>query len=328
MAPRVSIDERMRQLQATNREGNLDQIRELATKSLNDSCHLIVAEAAKIICERAFSSEITGLIEKWNELISHSNPIKSDKGCVAKTAIIEALRLLDCDEPDIYLAGIHYHQVEPAWPQSQDTAENVRASSAFAIAISRRIRIVDKLNALVDLLQGSRSDRIHATKALLETGNESAIPVLRQKLHAGDPEIEVLGICMSGLLELAALPSIPFIAQFLDNPSELVVCEAAAALGQCGQPAATQALIAVSKRCRDHEIQRSLLLSIGLSRDPAAIDFLISQLEKERFAETVLEALKPSCVYESTRTRVRQALEKIDDFELSETFDRMCGADR
>lgn len=328
MAPRVSIDERMRQLHAVNKEGNLDQIREAATKGLNDSCHLIVAESAKIVCERALSSEIPGLIAKWQELIAHSNPIKADKGCAAKTAIIEALRLLDCDEPDVYLAGIRYHQVEPAWPESEDTADNVRASSAFAIAISRRIRIVDKLNAFIDLLQGSRSDRINAVKAIIETGNEAAIPVLRLKLHAGDFEIEVLGICMSGLLELAAAPSIPFIAQFLGNPSELVVCEAAAALGQCGQPAAIEALVAASKRCRDPEIQRSLLLSIGLSRDPAAIDFLIAQLEKERFAATVLEALKPSCVYESTRVRVRQALDNLDDDELSTEFDRMCRAYR
>ena len=325
MAARMSIDERMRLLHSINREGNLDQIREIAAKSLDDSSHLLVAEAARIIGERNFHSETPKLLAKWNELVSHSNPIKVDKGCAAKSAIVEALRLLEYDESELYLAGIGYHQIEPAWPESIDTAENIRATCALAISTSRHMRIVDKLNTLVDLLQGSHSDRVHAARAIIGTGNEAAIPLLRLKLHAGDQDLEVLGICMSGLLELSLAPSIPFVAQFLANPSELVVCEAAAALGQCGHPLAVQSLIASSKRCRDQEIQRSLLLSIGLSRDSTAVEFLISQLENERLAQLALEALKPACVYEQTRSRVRAALAKIDDDVLSSTYERTFG---
>ena len=98
--------------------------------------------------------------------------------------------------------------------------------------------------------------------------------------------------------------------------------EAAAALGICGKPAAVEALIATWKRSGNKDIQKSLLLSIGLSRDATAINFLASLLESNIDAEAVLEALKPLCVYQETRDRVRTIIEKIGNMQLKAAFER------
>lgn len=312
MPPRPTIDERLRFLREIRTDGDLAKIRETAIKNLADKTNLIIAEAAKLVGEFELTGLEPVLLAAWNRLIDHSDPVKADKGCTAKTAIIEALGSLKHDDSEFYLAAIQYKQMEPGWPQSEDTAENVRAGSAFAIARSQQLRIVDKLTPFVDYLQGSRADRINAVKAIADTRHESAIPLLRLKLLSGDDEAEVMGACMSGLLDLAPLRSIPLVAEFLTNPTESVVLEAAAALGVCGKPAAVEALINAWRRTANKDQQRSLLISIGLSRDPSAINFLISQLESRRDIETVLEALKPSCVYEETQRRVREVMQKLE----------------
>ena len=312
MRPRQSIDEKLRILREVRTEGDPEKIRETAIKYLADKTNLVIAEAAKLIGEFEVTELESELQAAWNRLIEHADPVKADKGCTAKTAIIETLGNLNHDDSEFYLTAIQYRQIEPGWPDAQDTAENVRAGCAFAIARSQQLRIVDKLTAFVDYLQGSRSDRINAVKAITDTRHESAIPLLRLKLLSGDPEAEVMGTCMSGMLDLATQRSIPLVAEFLSNPTENVVYEAAAALGVCGKPAAVEALINALKRTGNKDQQRSLLISIGLSRDPSAINFLISQLEARRDIETVLEALKPSCVYEETQRRVREVMQKIE----------------
>src|SRR5207244_2457582 len=116
--------------------------------------------------------------------------------------------------------------------------ENVRAGCAFALARSRNLRIVDKLNAFVDYLQGERVDRLNACQAIADTGHESAIPLLRMKLLQSNDYPDVLGNCMSGLLSLNAKSSIPLVARFLEHVNEQIIAEAAVALGTCGLPEA------------------------------------------------------------------------------------------
>jgi hypothetical protein len=322
MPPRQSIDDKLRLLREIRNQGDVNTIREAVTKYLSDGSNLVVAEAAKLVGEFELSGFEPVLLAAWERLFNQADRIKADKGCAAKAAIIESLGRLSYDEPEFFLEAIVYQQVEPAWPKANDTAENVRAGSAFALACSKRLRAVDKLNAFVDYMQGTRVDRVSAVKAIAATGSESALPLLRLKLLSGDGEVEVLGACMAGLLELAPESSIPLVARFLANLNEEIVLEAAAALGTCGRPKAIEALISTWKKAIDTEIQRSLVISIGLSRDPVAVNFLISQLELKLDPRTVIDALKPSCVYQEIRARVREALNKLNDRALVAEFDR------
>ena len=162
---------------------------------------------------------------------------------------------------------------------------------------------------------------MNATRAIADTGHESAVPLLRLKLLTGHTDPEVMGLCMSGLLELAPASSIPLVAKFLKHPNEALILEAAATLGSCGRPTAVEALIDAFGRFGDDEIKRAILLSIGLSRDPTAIDFLIAQLEKGDAGVVALEALQPSCVYPEIQGRVRGVIEKLGDKNLKSAFE-------
>lgn len=331
MPPRPSVDDRLLRLREIRDGGDLVQIRQAASKALTDPMNLVVAEAAKLIGQFELSGMEPELIAVWDRLLMHPDPIKVDKNCWAKAAIIEALGQLNFDDPDLYLSAIAYHQMEPAWQKEVDTADNVRAGAAFGLARSQRIRIVDKLVAFVGLLPNlspdGRADRFTAIKAIADTGSEAAVPLLRLKLLSGDPEAEVLGLCMAGLLSIAPEPSIPFVAGYLKHPIEDAVLEAAAALGVCGRPAAVEALIAACRKSSNAEVRKSLLLSIGISRNPVAIDFLISQLEMGENVEEVLEALRPACVYQETQRRVREVLKARSETKVLADFDAKFGRD-
>ena len=310
MSPRSSIDERLSRLREIRNGTDLDKLCEAVPIYLADRSNLIVAEAARLVTDFELTGCESALTHAWKRLIETDDPVKADKGCTAKAAIIGALAKVGYDEPEFYLAAISYRQIEPAWPRAEDTAENVRAGAALALARSQRMRTVDKLVTFVDYQQGTPFDQIHAARAMSDTGSEWAIPLLRMKLLSADVNAEVAGACMSGLLELAPTASIPLVNRFLRSSRENVVLEAAAALGICGKPAAVKCLIDAWKKTADDEIQRSLLLSIGLSRDPSAVDFLIGQLETHHDPELILEALKPSLVYEETRLRVDEVRQR------------------
>ena len=325
MAGRASVEDRLHLVERLREEDDLAALRAGLTKAIGDHSNLVVAEAAKIIAELELSGFEPTLLAAWQRMMV--DPIKSDKGCTAKTAIVEALGRLNHDDPDFFLTGMKYHQVEPAWPSSEETAANVRGNCAFSLARSRQFRLVDKLVAFVDLMQdSSRMSRVYAAQAIADTGQDEAIPVLRLKLLLGDAEPEVLGACMSGLLKLAPATSIPLVVRFLTSHNEDVELEAAAALGECGLVDAVDALLDRLRSTHEGELRRSLIISIGLSRESKAVSFLISLLEAgEKDAEAALDALRPSCVYRDLRECVRTAVQKTGNSKLIGLFERKLG---
>lgn len=328
MSGRQSIDDRLQQLRQAIDESDPARLGDIVSKGLSDRSNLIVAQAAKLVIDRELREFVPELIAAWQRLSTADDPIKADKGCTAKNALIEALGQSDHDEPDLYLAAIAYRQVEPMWPKAEDTAVSVRGNAAFVLARSRRISIVGKLNAFIELLYAkndTRADAINAARAIADTGSEVAIPVLRQMLLSNHGDAEALGACMSGLLSLAPDDSIPVVARYLKHPSEEIVLEAAAALGICNRPKAVQAIITRLNAGGDPDLRRSLLISIGLSRDPLAVNFLISHLESGEDPEATSEALLPACIYPETQTKVRRALEKISNKRLLDKFEQKFG---
>ena len=101
--------------------------------------------------------------------------------------------------------------------------------------------------------------------------------------------------------------------------------KAASALGTCGRLAAIESLTKRLERAEREDLRRSLLLSIGLSRDPTAIQFLISRLESPSDTQAALEGLRPACVYQETQSRVQETLQKLGDPLLIKEFERRFG---
>ena len=148
-------------------------------------------------------------------------------------------------------------------------------------------------------------------------GVEYSKPLLQLKLLSGDSEAEVLGACMSGLLRLDPAWAIPVVARFLNDPNEQVLLEAAAALGETGRVEAVEALLGKLQRTRDRELRQSLLMSLGLSRETKAIDYLIAQVATNQpEAEYALRALKPASTYPEIRSRVSNAIAQSGNARL------------
>ncbi|HLQ43730.1 MAG TPA: hypothetical protein VK137_03295, partial [Planctomycetaceae bacterium] len=115
MAKAHPIDARLKQLAELANEPDSEAARAELRRCLHEASNLVVAKAAEIIGERElteFSDELKSL---WLQLCSEP---ERDRGCTAKTAILDALARLGLDDPDFCLAGMTYVQIDPGWPSS------------------------------------------------------------------------------------------------------------------------------------------------------------------------------------------------------------------
>ena len=213
-----------------------------------------------------------------------------------------------------------YRQEEPACGKSEDTAANLRGSCAFGLIRSRLASPGDTIVALVDLLNDAdRIARGHAVRAIAASGSPAAVPVLRLKASLGDADSEVLGACFSGMLELDASRSLEFVASHLEAETDTAI-EAAAALGSSRFPPAAKLLIAACQKC-SAELTEPFYISLGLSRQPEAIDFLLSRIvENHSTAAIAVKSLAPSRFYGDVKDRVRSAVEAGGDRHVAAVF--------
>ncbi len=321
MAKASALDLRLKRINQLEDAPYSEAVRDELRRALRDESNRVVAKAAEIIGKlqlMEFVDELRGLWPRFME-----KPLESDKGCGAKTAIVDALSKLELDDPDFYLQGIRHRQLEPVWGGSEDTAINLRGSAAFAIGRSHLLGINRKLIALTDLLADSeRLARTYAIQALVDVGHDSIVPLLRVKAECGDKEAEVVGACFNGLLTLDPRESIDFVARFLKHPNDAIVCEAAAALGECNQERAVSILIAALDRTANRGLQEAFLTSLGLSRQPSAMDFLIAQVASQSHSsEAALRALAPSRFYVAIRDRVQKAVDETGNRRLQAIFE-------
>ena len=318
MAKNNPIDARLKRLAELANEPDSETARTELRRCLREPSNLVIAKAAEIIGERELTEFTDELKSLWEPLCTEP---ERDRGCTAKTAIVDALARLGLDDPDFCLAGMKYEQFDPGWPSS-DSAVNVRGGCAALLARSWRIGVNDKLIAMTELLADpERAVRVHAVNAIADVGHECVVPLLRVKAQCGDPKVEVTGACFSALLRLHPEESIPFVARYLRHSDEQLVCEAAAALGECGRPQAIQILIETWKRTEEGDLNESLLISLGLSRHALAVDFLVSVLASQtKASETALRALAPNRFYPDIRRRVETTVEATKNGRLRAIF--------
>lgn len=327
MAKANSIDLRLQRLVELAAEPDSDASRQELRRGLRDASNLVVAKAVEIIGERELTEFTDELKLLWPPLIEE--PLERDKGCAAKIAILDALARFSFDDPDFCLAGMKYVQIEPGWPSAFDSAVNVRGGCAAMLARSWKIGVNDKLIAMTELLNDcERLARVHAVHAIADVGHECVIPMLRIKAQCGDLETEVTGACFSELLRLTRQDAVPFVARYLQSDIEQLASEAAAALGECGLPEATNLLIEAWKGTPHRETKQSFLIALGLSRQPLAVEFLISLLNPvTNSSEPTLRALAPLRFYPDILNRVRSALEATQNRRLLAIFRELFGVD-
>jgi HEAT repeat protein len=286
---------------------------------LNDASNFVVAEAATIIGANAYAGLTPHLVKAFGRLLDDGE--KTDKLCRGKIAIIETLNKLEFADEEFFLRGIRVVQNEPVWGGSVDTAIAVRVASAFGLV---RLRSRGVLALLVDMLAAEdKAERVGAVQALAYSGAEAAGLVLRLKSLLGDEESEVISECLGGLLDLNPVEGIPFVAKFLDAPTEAIQEAALLALGGSRRPEAFEVLKSFAER-NQGEIQEVAFVALALLRLPTATDLLLTRVAEPASAASraAVAALAIHRYDERIRERTAAAVTQNGDPVLRALFEK------
>jgi HEAT repeat protein len=287
---RLSLDDKLVAIRAIGkREPAISDTTELRP-FIGDRSNLVVAAAATIVGEQARGELAAELETAFDRFLL--DPLKNDKLCRAKIAIVQALDKIEHLRRDVFEKAAKHAQLEPVYGGHADTAAPLRGAALFALA---RIGGSDYHALLVDsLAENEKVVRVAAAQALAYIGSEAAGLLLRLKARLGDNETEVLSECLAGLMTMGPEANLEFVSEFLD-PTDAARCEAAAlALGKSRLPEALDALSSCWRRTYDRALQEQVLLAISMMRLPAAADFLLGLVasEPEATALAAMSALK------------------------------------
>jgi HEAT repeat protein len=287
-----------------------ETVTELRRAAASRSSH-VVATAAEIMTELELADPESDLVQAFVRFMQ--NPAKTDPGCRAKTAIVNALARLESAAEDVFLQGIHHVQMEPVWGGQIDTAAPLRGACALAL-VGMRYR--HAMLELAHLLADSESDaRIAAARALAYAGDPASVPLLRYKALTGDTHAGVLYECLLALLKLDAETSLPFVAGFLTNDDPGIAESAALALGESRQEGAFAVLRDAWENTFDAEFRRTMLLALATLRTESALDYLFDIIcnEARVHADAALEALQMYRRDETVWRKVEKALADRED---------------
>ena len=296
-----------------------DAVREIrqALSGANNILSARAAQSAAILKLRDLGQELIAVFDRCMQ-----NPAKTDPGCRAKLAAIEALNALDYPGADIFLRGIRHVQMEWSFGQPVDTADNLRAACAFGLY---RLGHPELLFELVTLLTDVQpAARRAAIKILTEPGHEWSELLLRMKVLQGDREVVVLGDCFSGLMAIAPLHSLRFVAQFILSEDAGIAEEAALAIGNSRLPEAFALLCDYRNDSVAPAFKRMLLLPIALTRCDEAFNLLISVVKEEHpdNAEAAVQALSIYGNNPERHGQIREAVFARNDPSISAAYEK------
>jgi HEAT repeat protein len=319
---RRSLEETLLALRRVRGSPGTEESRQELRRVVSSEGPHAVARAAAIVGELGIEALVPDLVAAFPRFFDGLP--RTDPGCAAKTAIVEALRRLEHDVPALYRRGAGHVQMEPAFGGRVDTAVDLRGASALALAETASADVlVDLANLLAD---PEPPVRISAARAVSVHGREAGIPLLHLKALAGDPEPRVVSECLLALLRLDARDELSFVASFLergDEPAEA----AAVALGEARLAEALPILRAWLEPARRRGLGRAALLAIAALRRDEAVDLLLSLARDKEppIARDALAALASvgggDALYEraraavETRPELRQALARAFDRE-------------
>jgi HEAT repeat protein len=323
MAKPRSVEARLATLRSFRGNAASQEARQALQHALSHVSNLLVAEAAKLAAQEHLVEVAPALAEAFGRFMV--NPVKTDKTCAAKIAIVDALNSLDYGSPDVFLRGIRFVQEEPVWGGKQDTAGPLRGACAIGLI---RLSHEDALPAVADLLADpEKAARIAAAQALGYCYAAEAAPLLRLKIRLGDADSQVLSECFASLLKVAPSQGVPLVAEYLSGPEEVRLM-AALALGESRRPDALAALIAFWRTGLPRDAWEDVLVAIGLARQPTATTFLLSLIaEKSEAATLAVTALAVHRHDAQVRLRTEAAVTARGSTPLRCHFEETFGKD-
>lgn len=276
--PTPSIDRQLQELRALSDRlpdgAALERLRDY----LGNRSNVIVARASKLaagIPEHPLGPELVAAFHRF--LV---DPVRTDRGCLAKVAVVDALRASTDPNVDVFFAGLRHVQLEPTYGGRVDTAAALRAGCALGLVEAGVDGVLDELAVL--LADAEADARLGAARALAACG-PLATPLLRLKALTGDDQPLVTAECLSGLMTIAPLESFDFVSSLIDPARPEMSGHAAMALAESRMPQAFEVLKAKWDAALLPEFRRELLLPIGLTRDEHAPTFLLNVLESGDF---------------------------------------------
>jgi HEAT repeat protein len=274
-------------------------------KALANKNNFIAAKAADLIREFNLHDLLPDLLTAFDRFFE--NPEKSDPQCWAKNSISRALAAFEVQESEVFLRGMRHIQLEPVWGGRSDTAGALRATCALALVQCRVLTNDDLLRHLVDMFaDGDKAVRAEVARAIEQVGTASASLLLRLRATLGKDEPEVLGACYGGILRIEGHSAIPWISRFLAGQDD-VAGEAALAIAGTHSPDGFESLKNSLEAANDPWFRSVLLSAIALTRQDAAMEFLLGLVKTESIdAERALEAVVRSMPSTETMHRLQK----------------------
>lgn len=248
-------------------------------RALGDRSASIVVKAVR----RLLELEVPGLTPELIAAFAYfmKDPVKRDPGCRAKTWALRALQQQRHLDHEVYLTALTHRQLEPIYGGSEDTAVELRGLAALGLVETGWAYAAEHVVEL--LADRDAPARVSAVRALSRLGEAL---VLRLKALQGDPEPQVTGECLEGLLAIEQARAVDFVARFLRRSDEAVGEVAALALGASRLKEAYAPLREAWDRRVD---RRTVLVALATLRHADADRFLRQLVEQRSDGVEVLE---------------------------------------
>ena len=272
-------------------------------RALANKNNFVAAKAADLIREFDLRDMVGDLLKAFDRFFEV--PEKSDPQCWGKNAISRALGAFELQEPEVFLRGMRHIQMEAVWGGRSDTAGTLRSTCALALVQCRGLTNDELLKHLLELLADKeKTVRAEAIRAIEQVGTNSASLLLRLRAALGQDEPEVMGACYSGILHIDGVSAIPWVGRFLESQDE-PAGEAALAIAATHATEAFDVLRGNVATARDPWFRSVLLSAIALTRQDAAIEFLMELIRSEALdAERAIEAMVRSAPSKETMLRL------------------------
>jgi hypothetical protein len=266
---------------------------------INSRYGIAVAQAAELVGQFEIYLLMPDLVMAFDRFLV--KPKDSDPGCRAKQAIADALYRLEHSDETLFLKGIRHVQWEPVWGGQVDTAPKLRGTCALGLV---RMNYPGVMIELADLLADPEPEaRIGAARAIAYSENELGTALLRLRVKVGDTP-PVLGECLTALLELAPMESLPLVQELLqgskksksDDWGEMAEV-AALALGESRLPEAFPILRDWWQQTVNRELKKTGLLAIASLRQDKALDFLLDLIAEGSLYDAK-DAFKALSIYQ------------------------------
>jgi HEAT repeat protein len=278
---------------------------EALRKALSQRNNFIAGKAADLVRDFALNDLTPELLSAFDRFFE--DPVKRDPQCWAKNAISRALAAFELQDESVFLRGMRHIQMEPVWGGQSDTAGTLRATCALALVQCRGLTEKNLLEHLIELLADTdKAVRVEVVRAIEQIGSPSATLLLRLRAVLGSDEPEVLGACYGGILRVEGVRSISWVRRFLaagdDNAAE-----AALAMAGTHSPKGFDVLRECFATAHDPWWRSVLLSAIALTRQDAALEFLLELVKKESLdAEAAIEAVLRSRPPEDVTARLEK----------------------